>query len=153
MHEWQRRREDAGRWFQYATRDLVAVQRVLQEPAVEEAALFHAQQAAEKALKAYLIAAGASDIPRTHLLRNLVRILDELGAATPAPDAIRFLDAVGVAVRYPDTPLPEADTVTAAMQHARHILDFVQAQLELWDHTHGQPTDNNSESGEGDPGD
>jgi len=153
MRDRQRRREDARVWLDYARGDLLTAQRAMADPAVEEAALFHCQQTAEKALKAYLIVAGASDLPRTHLLRNLVRMLDELGAATPSPEAVRFLDVHGVSVRYPGTPRPDAETVAVALQHARHVLDFVQAQLEFLDHTHGQPATNDPGPGEDDPAD
>lgn len=149
MDDFVLRREDAQIWFEYARRDRALARRALQDPPFEEGGLFHSQQAAEKALKAYLILAGASDIPRTHLLRNLVRMLDALGVATPSPDAVRFLDVHSVSVRYPDTPRPDVETVQLAMEQAAEDLYFVQAQMEFLDRLYEQAAEDNPRSGEG----
>ena len=108
----------------------------MQAPALEEVALFHAQQGAEKALKAYLIIAGADDIPRTHRLRSLTGLLNQLGAPAPSQAATAFLDGYGVGTRYPDTPRPDAETVRTAMEYARNLVGFVQAQMESIEHSH-----------------
>ena len=146
MDDRLRRRLDTETWLEYAERDLVVARRMREAPVVEEAALFHCQQAAEKALKAYLILAEAAEVPRTHSLRYLVRMLDELGAATPAADGIDFLDVYGVSVRYPGIPRPDAETVETALLHTVRVVDFVHAQLELRDRAHEQ-ADNNTEPG------
>ncbi len=67
------------------------------------AAAFHAQQAAEKALKAACIVA-IDEAPRTHVINHL---LDELGTNGHVPDdrvrdAARVLERYYAPTRYPD---------------------------------------------------
>ena len=68
--------------------------------------------------------------PRTHILRQLAARLSALGAAPPPDEAVRFLDAYGVGVRYPDADPPLAATAITAIEHAKTIVDFVQQQLQ-----------------------
>lgn len=80
-----------------------------------ETLCFHAQQAAEKSLKAVLVSRGVSP-PLTHNLRLLV---DRLSPETPVPEevvsAVELTD-YAVTVRYPG----EFEEVTAE-EHARAI--------------------------------
>lgn len=95
--------ELAYAWFDQAMRDLDTA-RSLVLAARFEAACFHAQQSAEKALKALLIWR-RGDRPRTHEVERLVRevldptddaaILDELAALDPYYVTTRYPDAVG----------------------------------------------------------
>ncbi len=95
------RRVLAGEWRSAAAEDL-RVARLLREESPSTAA-FHAQQAAEKALKAACIAA-IDEAPRTHVINHL---LDELAANGHAPDArvrdaARMLERFYAPTRYPD---------------------------------------------------
>ena len=89
---------------------------------------FHAQQAAEKALKGYLLAWGVG-LPRTHLLRQLAAALSDAQAPLPPAESIRFLDTYGVGVRYPDQDLPPEGETQSALAHAEVIVVFVEQQL------------------------
>ena len=61
----------ARQWLAKADSDLMASQRLLDGDGPFDAVCFHAQQAAEKALKAWLAVADAP-IPRTHNLEDLL---------------------------------------------------------------------------------
>ena len=69
-------REQALWWLRVAERDLERARRSLEE-GDRGAATFWAQQAAEKALKAVLLAL-RGDFPKTHSIR---RLFDELGSS------------------------------------------------------------------------
>jgi len=89
------------RWLDQATADLeIAVQ--LRDRYAHQAC-FHAQQSAEKALKAYLTRLTGDVIP-THELDRLVSACDRVGAIVPddvRSDA-RSLDKFYISTRYPD---------------------------------------------------
>ena len=91
---------------------------------------YHAQQAAEKALKAVLIAAQI-DIPYTH---NIQKLLDLLPAGIPRTvevDASGRLSAYAVTTRYPgeEEPLTEEDH-REAVRLAEAVVAWATAQLE-----------------------
>ena len=96
---------DGRQWLAHARSDL-ALARIEPPPGVRlEALCFHAQQAAEKALKALLIARRI-EFPRTHNLRILLDLLpteiaggDDLGAAAGLTD-------YAVTTRYPGLEEP-----------------------------------------------
>lgn len=50
--------EEADEWITKAEEDLAAARRLLQDDPLPTPAAFHCQQAAEKALKAFLVARG-----------------------------------------------------------------------------------------------
>ena len=84
------------------------MERLLGDSDVDDDTLgFHAQQAAEKLLKAAL-AARAIDYPRTHNLNALIELLGNAGVALPAELAdIDHLTPFGTVFRY-DEVLPKA---------------------------------------------
>lgn len=94
------------------------------------AAGFHAQQAAEKALKALLCACDL-DMPRTHDLENLARRLSECPYRLPFPaERLRPLTPYAVDYRYDDEAVrlldeAEMEDLVAA------LLDFASEQLAL----------------------
>jgi HEPN domain-containing protein len=64
--------EEARDWLSRAERDLLMAQRAMDGiPVLADPCAFHAEQAAEKALKAYLVAM-AIPFPKTH---NLIRLV------------------------------------------------------------------------------
>ncbi len=71
--------EAAEVWLEFADRDLQAAQVLSQNSDLWEAACFHFHQAAEKALKAVLLA-GGKRAPRIH---NLVVLAREAAAVAP----------------------------------------------------------------------
>ncbi len=96
------------------------------------AACFHAQQCAEKYLKARLIAAGAR-FPKTHDLEALANLLlpHEPRLVKLLPVAIS-LTSVAVDVRYPGHPVDKV-TAAAAVSDCNAIRAFVRQALGLGD--------------------
>jgi len=118
-------------WLQSALEDLRVARRCLAEPPAVSALFFHVQQAAEKALKAYLIALGHRDFPRTHRLRDLVSEIIRQGGIAPQNDIIGFLDTYTVGVRYPDSYTPPIEMANKAIQQAVQVIQHVLDQLGL----------------------
>lgn len=123
--------EEVEEWLRRSGRDLLAAERVLQgqEP-LADVSVFHAQQAAEKALKAFLTAHKAG-FPKTHDLDLLVRLCQTLD-----PEFARFVMAAdiltpyAVRFRYPGGPLaPDVSEARQAIQLASEIVAFVQQRL------------------------
>ncbi len=102
------------------------------------AACFHAQQAAEKALKAVLVIA-CGDIVRTHALGALLEELAEAGVRpdNAVVDAAKVLDKYYAPTRYPDalggidpTGLFTKDEALAAVAQAERIAAFAKHRME-----------------------
>ncbi|MQX37399.1 HEPN domain-containing protein [Roseospira navarrensis] len=100
----------AGRtWLAQAHHDLAVAERLLAEGAAHDWASYAAQQAAEKALKAVLLALG-QDVVRTHDLVTLSAALRQDGALTELLDTPDRLDdlaeltQMNVVARYPLAP-------------------------------------------------
>lgn len=96
---------DAGvrAWVEKAESDLLCIENNLAASRVPwDTVVFHAQQAAEKLLKALLVAAGRT-VPRTHDLVALLSLATAAGfpLAGCRPE-IDLLSRFGAAVRYPD---------------------------------------------------
>ena len=121
---------DTTRWLRYAEEDWVTAEILLRQPDVPpRQACWHAQQSAEKALKAVLIFLEI-DFPRTHdlnILRNLVPERWQLKAAHPD---LASLTEWAVDARYPGE-MPEATNVDAseAVEQARTIWTSVSTAL------------------------
>jgi HEPN domain-containing protein len=94
------------------------------EPAITEGACFHAQQCAEKYLKAYLQDRGV-EVPRTHHLMVLLDLCISLGAAFEGlRDPLTELEGYAVAVRYPGLSISKELGVSAinTMESVRVIV-------------------------------
>ena len=111
-------------WMAYADEDL-QVASVLLPQGFAGAVCFHAQQAAEKALKAYLAWLGEEDIPRTHALLSLTALVQECGGKQPPQDGLRTLNQHAVASRYPEEVPPTDEEGAEALTFAQELLDFV----------------------------
>lgn len=117
-------------WLAKAEEDLLAAERMNQPPPLLDVALFHCQQATEKAFKAFLT---WHDRPfrKTHELSELLlqcqeidqQFADLLGSA-------KVLTQYATQTRYPGTSRPpaliEAET---ALRFAREAVAFVVARL------------------------
>ena len=89
---------------------------------VNWAACFHAQQAAEKALKALLMWLGI-EFPRTHVLERIADLLPADITTTLDREALISLSPWAVAGRYPeDIADPSAVATTALVDAARAIV-------------------------------
>jgi HEPN domain-containing protein len=92
---------------------------------------FHAQQAVEKTLKAWLALAGV-DYPKTHDLQNLFALLADQGITVPATfRVLEYLTDYAVVFRYtlPDKPAVELDRaaiireVTEFVEHVERLVE------------------------------
>ena len=121
--------EPVRRWTKKAEGDLRAARLLLAaDPPEPDAVAFHAQQAVEKYLKAYLVHLGV-DPTRTHDLITLFDLIaphdDRL---EPLRESARPLSPLAVQVRYPfaDATVEEA---REALGHAEDISTAVQQHL------------------------
>jgi HEPN domain-containing protein len=120
--------EQPARLLALARRDLRAAEILRDQPEVGDGIVgFHAQQAAEKALKAWLTILGI-DFPRTHDLSLLIHKLDEGGAEVASLWGLLDLNPFAVQLRYEildDEPLDHGATleqVTALLDHVEKLL-------------------------------
>lgn len=114
-----------------AAEDEEALDILLRSPAAPVAVLgFHAQQAAEKLLKAALKAA-RTEYPYTHVLDHLLRLLAAEGATVPeALREVRTLTPFAAHLRYETL---DEDTATAAdFAHVRQLLHGLRIWVEAF---------------------
>lgn len=105
--------EFAREWIRKAEADRKAARRALQDskkdPDQAEIACFHAQQCAEKYLKALLADAG-SPVPRIHDLLALARLQKERRLRAPRlEERLRSLNQYAVEIRYPGNSATPAE--------------------------------------------
>lgn len=116
---------EAQRRVAIADRDLRAVTICLQaEPPETETAAYHCQQAAEKLLKALLIAAARAN-RKTHDLDELAGdVADAHPHLATLPESCRFMTRWGIVYRYPIEPSAVAPRppTTAEIGRAQSIL-------------------------------
>lgn len=118
-------------WLRKADHDLrTAIMAAGTENELWDIAAFHSQQAAEKALKAFL---ACHDVPfrRTH---NLVELLEECEGIDTSFASLRtaaeFLTTFAIDPRYPGAVSePDADIVKDALQRAHAVIHFVLSRL------------------------
>lgn len=90
-----------AQWLVFARSDLVLAERGAVPGVLLLTLCFHAQQAAEKSLKAVLVHRGVSS-PRTHNLTTLMERLPEGCAPPPEAEEVAALSVYAVAARYPE---------------------------------------------------
>ena len=114
---------EAERWMAKAQQDLAVAELLLRNNVgANWAACFHAQQAAEKALKAVLVALGV-DFPRSHMLERLVGLMPIRLAASFDSDRLAQLTPWAVAGRYPEgIPDPDEETTAELIATAEAIV-------------------------------
>jgi len=128
------RRDLVKRWIQQADQDLEAAEVLLRDGSrLRPIIAFHAQQAAEKYLKAVLVGHQV-DFPKTH---DIGKVLDLV--AGPEPDAAAALQEAtlltpyGVEVRYPgDSPELLPGEETRALEIARRVREAVSVLLKTY---------------------
>ena len=121
---------DTTRWLRYAEEDLTAAETFLEHPRVPPRQVcWHAQQAAEKALKGLLIFLQI-DFQRTHDLNVLRDLLpDNLPLKTALPN-LGDLNRWAVGARYPDVVQEATETdASRAVKHARAVWTSVSTTL------------------------
>ena len=113
-------------WLLKAHSDLTNARLCIESRQALDTACFHAQQAAEKALKGYLVARQA-DFPLTHDLNRLVDLCAEKDAAF---DELRStaspLTPYAIELRYSSDFWPTLETASAAWDAASRIVEFVE---------------------------
>ena len=121
-------RHDAVTWLRFAMGDLEHARSGRR--ARPRIVAFHAQQAAEKALKAALVMS-VVDPPRTHDLEDLRGRLPAGWRVARHPADLTKLSTFAVDSRYPDdvTPVSSIEAATAVRQ-AIAVVRLVRADLE-----------------------
>lgn len=122
-------RHSASSWITRADEDIAAVELCLTaaNPLINIAA-FHAQQAAEKLLKAAIASTGIEP-PRVH---DLAELADLAANAEPAiraqAEQVETITSWAVLTRYPshgDTPPPTCEEISAALQLVKELRGVV----------------------------
>ncbi len=120
------------RWLIKADNDLKVAENELKlsvEDMVTDAICFHAQQAVEKYLKAYLITKNI-DFGRTHNLEFLLKLCTGQDPEFQQID-VKDLSFYAVQVRYPDEfYIPSVDETQEYVEIARSVRKFVLEKLE-----------------------
>ena len=113
-------------WVQKAEDDFIVAQKMFRarKQPVYDAVCFHAQQCAEKYLKAYLQEDGR-DIPKIHKLLDLLKLCKEIDSSMEIllPD-LTELERFAINVRYPgmSADKDEARIAYKAVQAVRELL-------------------------------
>ncbi len=121
----------APAWLQRARSDLQLGRAALNAQGVmPEDAAFHAQQCAEKALKALLLHRGIS-FPKTHAIEVLLDLLKAQGVSVPkGVDEAFELSEYAVQTRYPGEwePVSKAEA-RKSIERAALVLTWVESQV------------------------
>ncbi|MBW2306010.1 MAG: HEPN domain-containing protein [Deltaproteobacteria bacterium] len=125
------KKEIVRQWLAKAEQDMKAGEVLLAaEPPFLYPACFHAQQSAEKYLKA-LLTWHQIEFPKTHAIEQLLDLVKQADAktATSLSDAV-VLTPYGVDIRYPgDQPEPDLEETREAVELARRVRDAVMDRL------------------------
>jgi len=115
---------EANRWMAFAHEDLGAARALLERKDLPpRLACFHAQQAAEKALKALLVVANIS-FPKTHDLIALKKLMPEDRDLGAGDDVLGRLSSWAIDVRYPgDAPEANQSDAQQAINEAMAVLE------------------------------
>lgn len=120
------------RWMQDAHADLLVAGRIGEEWLAPKIAAFHAQQAAEKALKALLTFAQV-DFPRTHAIALLLHLCEAAGYddVDVISDAM-IMTRYAVATRYisEDEPVNVGEA-QKSLSLAQQVIAWVEAKLHV----------------------
>jgi HEPN domain-containing protein len=120
-------------WLQRAERDLRSARTLASAPdPLLDTAIYHCQQAAEKAIKGWL---QARDVPfaKTHDLVELVKLASDVSAEFGAlAEAAEVLTPYATAFRYPGgafESLPSSEEFEDALRQAQTVYTFVLERL------------------------
>ena len=118
-------------WIRTAIGDLADARAIAgAEGATFRGAAYHAQQAAEKALKG-AISFGGVDPPRVHDLVPLAASLPGLFDGSDSPPDLTRLSAAAITARYPDPDDPpyDLDEIEQLITDAEAVLEAVRTYL------------------------
>ena len=124
---------EARAWMMKEWRDLETARRVAEnESPFYDVAAYHCQQAAEKAVKAFLAHHG-KPFERTHDIEVLTDVAAEVNADfSQLAEAADALTPYATRFRYPNATFaiePQPAECEEALEHARAIYDFVLSNL------------------------
>ncbi len=110
-----------------AAQDEAAVERLMPDADLDDELVgFHAQQAVEKSLKAWLAHLGI-DYPRVHSLETLVELLNAHGHELPAGiDDVSDLSPFATVFRYEEMPYSSSFDRAEALRLVKRILSHVE---------------------------
>jgi len=120
-------------WCEKGRRDFITAQNALLDTReiFPDIICFHAQQAAEKYLKAYLVFL-EQDFPKTHALEDLVLLAASKDPACRNLFTIACdLSPYAVEIRYPDFPSPSPEDAREAVHAAEAIRNYVLGKIQL----------------------
>ena len=124
------KRQFVRRWLRRAGQDLAAARHLIDQPDLSTSAAFHAQQAAEKYIKAALVWHQV-EFPKTHDMDRLVELMRRADASLG--ERMREASALtpyGVDVRYPgELPDPSSAEARTALAIAERVRDLVAKHL------------------------
>jgi HEPN domain-containing protein len=120
---------EAKAWMVKAWRDLETARRATEGvPPFYDVAVYHCQQAAEKAVKAFLVQQG-KPYAKTHDIEVLVDLAGELDSSFDSlADAADALTPYATRFRYPNATFavePQPAEYNEALTHAQTIYGFV----------------------------
>ena len=118
------------KWLDFAAEDLKVARWSLKSKIYNQAC-FHAQQIAEKSLKAFLSKFGV--VPKTHTLTDIVNLCIKRDSSFELlHKGCLILDRFYIPTRYPDAipgglpgGLPNEEDASESLQTAEEILNFV----------------------------
>ena len=123
------RLDEVGRWLSYAEEDLRTAEALLGQEDVPRQVCFHAQQAAEKAIKSIFVFL-QTEFPYTHDLDRLRDLLPEGWSVKEEFADLSGLTFWATRGRYPGSPseATEEEAITAAEQ-AREVYESTREDL------------------------
>ncbi len=119
-------------WVQKAEDDFIVAQKMFRarKQPVFDAVCFHAQQCAEKYLKAYLQEHGR-DIPKLHKLLELLKLCKEVDTSLEILlTDLKELERFSVDVRYPGVSA-DKDEAKIAFKAVQVVREFLRQQLRI----------------------
>ncbi len=125
------RQELVQKWLTKAEEDLAVANQLLADDVPYYAVVgFHARQAAEKFIKAFLVSKQI-DFPKTHDLRQLIALVRPIDARlADGLDPSNILSDYGVETRYPgDLPELSKDDATNASVLASNVRALIESAI------------------------
>jgi len=117
-------------WLRYARSDLALARGPATRDVMLESLCFHAQQAAEKSLKAVLVKTGVS-FPKVHSIERLIDLLPPSVSRVPVLIAAAKLTGYATTFRYPGMEEPVTqEQYQEALGMAADVVDWAAHQIE-----------------------
>lgn len=114
--------EKVKQWISYAEEDLLTAEHALtlMSSAPFRIIAYHAQQCAEKYLKAYLVF-HLIDFPYTHNIRQLLQLCSTKSDWADELEETQELTAYAITTRYPGRPMVTLENAQQAIEMAKQV--------------------------------